>query len=389
MDYEAFKHSISGKLVPTIDGARAFVPAPLPPTLNVAEFADALADAALRIGELRGVGTTISNPYVLIRPLQRSEAVASSAIEGTITSLAQLMLFEAGAPSQDRRNEAHEVRNYVHALEHGIGRLSQLPVSLRLMSELHEILLEGVAGFRGGRVRPGEFRMDQNWIGAPGDNIHSARFVPPPPQEMKLALGALEKFIHSNDDTVPHVLVHLALIHYQFEAIHPFPDGNGRVGRLLIPLIMAERELMSQPLLYLSSYLERYKQAYYDRMLEVSRSGAWSEWIRFFLGAVAAQAKDTIDRVHDLRQLQGEYRDRLQSTRTTAFALQLADAVFERPYISVPDATRILGVTYRAARNTIDRLTRADILRELPGPNHPKLFLAHGVFGILNRPGTF
>jgi len=203
----------------------------------------------MRLGELNGIGQLLVNSYVLIRPLQRKEAVASSNIEGTYTSLSDLFLLEAGADESARPPDTGEVRNYVLALEHAIGRMEELPVCFRLMKEAHEILLSGVRGDRGARLQAGEFRQEQNWIGGSGSDIRLARFVPPRPQQVIPTLGELEKFIQNPRPPDLPPLIHLALAHYQFETIHPFQDGNGRLGRLLIPIILCERKILEQPLL--------------------------------------------------------------------------------------------------------------------------------------------
>ena len=213
---------------------------PLPPELDLTPVIPSLDEASRKLGELNGIGTTLVNPYLLIRPLQRREAVASSNLEGTYTSLSDLYLFEAGADDDQRPPDTREVANYVRALEHAISRLDELPVCLRMIREIHEIVLSHVRQHRGARIVAGEFRTDQNRIG--GSSLATARFVPPPPQNVIGLLGDLEKYIQQDMSEAAPPLVRLALIHYQFETIHPFPDGNGRVGRVMIPLILCEKE---------------------------------------------------------------------------------------------------------------------------------------------------
>lgn len=384
MDEAAFRNSPCGHLERTIDGAWAFMPDPLPPKIDMARVVGPLIDASTQIGELRGIGRTLPNPYILIRPFQRNEAIASSNIEGTYTSFSDLLLFEAGADERERPPDTAEVYNYVRSLEQSISRLSELPVCLRLIKEAHAILLKGTSKkYRGASVSPGEFRSVQNWIGGSADTVHTARFVPPSPgPSMANALSDLEKYINTSDG-LP-LLVRLALIHHQFETIHPFPDGNGRVGRLLIPLILSEQKLLPQPLLYLSAYFEKHRDKYIDLMFNVSKTGAWIAWIEFFLEAVVSQCQDTIDRVQRLQDLQKTYRDRLQKARATALMIRLVDAIFETPYVTIPQTQKLLGVTYRAAQQNVEKLVKAGILRDLELPRRPRFFAASEVFDIVH-----
>ncbi len=365
MNFEDFNRSPTGHLQVTIDNCWAFVPDPLPPkrALALAPIVTQLVAASQALGELSGIGSTMNSPYLLVRPLLRREAVASSRIEGTVTSLDQLALFEAGADLVNEAPDAREVHNYVRALEHGIKRLSELPVCLRLMNEVHGILLEGVKDHRGARVTPGEFRRTQNWIGA--RRIHDARFVPPPPQEVMPTLDALEKYVQDDGGDLP-LLVRIALIHYQFEAIHPYPDGNGRVGRLLIPLVLCERKALSQPLLYLSSYFERHRDDYIDLMLEVSRTGLWERWVEFFLLGVEQECRDTIGKIRALQAMRQDFIQRIQRARSSVLLGKLIDLLFESPVITVPAAAKKLGIYYNAAKNNLERLVQEKIIEAVP-----------------------
>lgn len=318
----------------------------------------------------------LGNPQLLIRPFARREAVSSSRIEGTVTNERELVLFEV-APDCRTRDEVREVRNYVSAFDHGLARLKELPVGLRLIRETHGVLMQGV---RGGDKRPGEFRKTQNYIAKPNQKISEARFVPPPVTEMEPALADLERFLNSPTD-LPF-LVQLALIHYQFEAIHPFEDGNGRVGRLLVPFLLCERNKLSQPLLYLSSYLEREREQYADLLLRVSQSGEWVPWIQFVLKGVAEQSKDASVRVERLTNLQKRYREKLQSTGRSSRALALLDELFAWPATTVVLAQNHLGVTYRSARLTVDKLISAGILQEHPGRTYNRVYLAREIISI-------
>ena len=380
MDKQGFAADATGTLVPTIGGRKAFVPDALPPAaLDVGRFLPALTRATQAVGELKGIGRTLPNPLLLVRPLQRREAVSSSSMEGTYTTLTDLFLFEAGASEAATRGDNREVLNYVRALEGAIDGLSALPVSTRLIRDAHRVLLTGVARNRGASVEAGELKRDQNWIGGSG-RIESARFIPAPPTETPVALDALFSFINREDRAAP--LIDAALAHYQFEAIHPFADGNGRVGRMLITLMLIENGTLPQPLLYMSPYLERHKDRYIDLMYAVSRDGAWEAWIDFFLEAVAASAEETIAVVERLQDLQRAYRERFQTARRSALMLRIIDLAFERPVRSISDFAEALGVTYQGAANNIAELIAQGVAEEVGG-TYPKLIRFPGVLAAL------
>jgi len=336
------------------------------------------------LGELVGLARMLPNPDLLVRPFVHREAVSSSRIEGTETDMADLYAYEAGhlrlPGGQPSPAEAgvREVLNYVHALDYGLERVNALPVSLRLIREVHERLMEGV---RGGHATPGQFRRMQNWIGPPGCTLAGATYVPPPVPEMREALGALEKYLHRDDLCPP--LVRLAFVHCQFESIHPFVDGNGRVGRLLIALLMVHWRLLPQPLLYLSSFFEQRRQEYYDLLDAVRARGAWDEWVRFFLRAVVDQSHDTIARARRLQDLQAEWRDRLVAISPSTRLLRLAERLLESPVLSVRDAERVLGVSNRAARANVEKLLKAGILRRVGDAHYARTFVAGEVLDAL------
>lgn len=381
MNADDFRESPSGTLVPTIHGCMAFLPNPLPPKgINLSGLVSLIAEANLALGELSGVGRTLHNPFLLIQPFMRREAVASSKIEGTVTTLSELFLFEVEGGTSKSPDDAREVLNYVKALRQGLRRIDDMPLANRLIRECHEILLTGVAKHRGAGIIPGEFKADQNWIGA--RLIQNARYVPPPPKESAEAMGELEKYINNLDDSLP-ILVQIALIHYQFEAIHPFPDGNGRVGRLLIPLILTMRKTMSQPLLYLSDFLEKNYDEYIDTMYDVSRSGNWEGWIAFFLRGVSQNCQDAIKKAQSLQDLQADYRGRIQQARSSALLARLIDLLFESPAITVPIASEKLQIAYNAAKNNIARLIHHGILAEAPIQERPKVFWAPEIIRIV------
>jgi len=276
--------------------------------------------------------------------------------------------------------DAREVLNYVRALEYGLERVQTLPISLRLVRELHEHLLKGV---RGERATPGEFRHSQNWIGKPRCTLNDADYIPPPVPEMNDALDAFEKYLHSGNDHPP--LVRLALIHYQFEAIHPFLDGNGRIGRLLLSLLLVNWKLLPLPLLYLSAFFERHRQDYYDLLLAISERGAWSEWLAFFLSGVAEQSQEANQMAKKLQDLQLKWREKLTKARASALLLRLADSLFESPLVTIPQAQRVLGVTYRTAQQNVERLVEEDILQQESKTSYGKTFSARDILNLISE----
>ena len=373
MDPAQFESSSTGRLVRAAEGCWAFVPAPLPPPLHYDEETVLLlsqADAAL--SELSGLGRHLPNPHLLITPYVRREAVLSSRIEGTKTNLAELMLGEVDpkAVAQDP-DDVVEVRNYAQALEKGIRQLNKLPLSLRLVREIHRELMRGV---RGEHATPGEFRRSQNWIGPPGSTPETATFVPPPPDEMNRALGEWERFLNKRDE-LPD-LVQCALLHEQFEAIHPFLDGNGRVGRLLITLFLVERGRLSQPLLYLSAFFEAHRQEYYDRLQAVRAAGDWTGWIRFFLNGVREISLEAVLRSGKLMDLRERFRRRLEDH---AKALALLDHLFQNPYVTVARASKMLKTSNPTARQAVKRLVEVGMLEETTGRSWGKVFLARPI----------
>ena len=373
MDHNGFAQRATGRLIPTLGGRKAFVPNPLPPAqLDLNPIAGLLAQASQAVGELRGIGRSIANPLLLIRPLQRREAVSSSSMEGTYTTLSDLFLFEAGVADAGKQEDNREVLNYVGALSEAIHQLGELPISSRLLRNAHATLLNGVARHRGASVEAGELKRDQNWIGGTG-RIETARFIPPPPREAADALDELTRYINRPERGSMPPLVDAALAHYQFETIHPFADGNGRVGRMLITLMLMEGQVLSQPLLYMSPWFERHKDRYIDLMFEVSRKGEWLPWIYFFLEAVLASSLSTIRVVERLQDLQTQYRLRFQTARRSALLPRIIDMAFERPAMTITDIARYTGVTYQAASNNVATLVKAGIATERG--SHPKVVI--------------
>jgi Fic family protein len=369
--------------VPHGHGGPAFVPDPLPPSVQWdTGLVSAVSAAGMALGRLAEVGRLMPNPHLLIRPFVRREAVLSSQIEGTLASYDDLVLFEVDEDVEQRAPDVREVANYVRALEYGLSRVSTPPLSRRVICELHRILMENV---RGGDQTPGEFRRNQVYIGQRGQAIAEARFVPPPPGELvDRAMADLERYLHAPSE-LPSV-VRLALVHYQFEAIHPFNDGNGRIGRLLISLMLCLEGVLLQPLLYLSAWFERYRSEYYDHLLYVSQRGSWNEWLTFFARGVAHEAMDAVDRATRLRDLQVEYTDRVRTARTSVLLLKLIEHLFAQPAVTATAVRALLDVTPRTAQQHIDRLRKAGILTEITGRRRDRIYLAHGIVRAIHEP---
>jgi Fic family protein len=379
---DSFTNRAPGQVRKTPQGYWAFSPNPLPPELEPTwDLARRISLADRALSELAGIARTLPNPHLLIGPFVRREAVLSSRIEGTQASLSDLFVFEASGVANPRTPDVKEVANYVDALEHGLKRLAELPISLRLIREMHARLMSGIFGVRGEHLTPGEFRRSQNWIGPPGCALADATYVPPPEAEMKVALSELEKYLHTTSPLPP--LVRMALVHYQFEAIHPFLDGNGRIGRLLITLLLCAEGLLPQPLLYLSAFFERHRPDYYRLLLAVSQEGRWVDWVSFFLDGVAQQSQDAIKRSSRLLDLWQTYRERLQSERSSPLALRMVDVLFSYPVVTLAGTTRLLGVTPRAAQNNIDKLIAEGILRETTGRQRNRVYASRRIIEIL------
>lgn len=355
-------------------GYWTFVPPPLPPGLGFdLSLVRLLSDTDRALGLLSGAARTLPNPHLLARSLVRREAVLSSRIEGTQASLADLVLFEA-EPSAPAHGDVQEVANYVAAVEHVLDPARRLPMSLPLLREAHQILLSGV---RGGYATPGEFRRSQNWIGPPGCTLDGATYVPPPPERLWECLDPLEKHLHAEQLLPP--LVVIACLHYQFEAIHPFIDGNGRVGRLLVTLLLADWGLLPEPVLDLSGYIEPRRDEYYARLLAVSTEGDWDGWLTFFLTAVQRQALDVVARTRRLHDLRERYRADVSTARSSALLGVLIDVLFDIPAVTITKAATLLGVTHRSARLNIDKLIDAGVLIEVGDRPRNKVFLAHEI----------
>lgn len=379
MDPADFRDPTAGRVVQAPGGYAAFIPAPLPPELSYdAGLVLALSRADAALSELSGLGRQLPNPHLLIAPYVRREAVLSSRIEGTRASLSDLLLDEAEVqPPVD--GDVREVRNYVDALEYGLDRLRELPLSLRLVREIHARLMQGV---RGDRATPGEFRRSQNWIGPAGSTPATAAYVPPPPEPMHDLLANWESFLHDRE-RLPD-LVQCAVLHEQFEAIHPFLDGNGRVGRLLITLFLVERGRLSQPLLYLSDYIESHRQAYYDTLQRVRTDGDWPGWLRFFLTGVEETARSAVRQASRLMDLRESHRQHLHRRPN---ALKLLDELFVNPYLTVARAVQILQVSNPTARQAVALLQSEGLIEEITGRSWGRLYLARPILRAIEDRG--
>ncbi len=363
-----------------MEGYKAFHPGGLPPNIDwTPALIRSLSRADQLLGRLAGEGLRLPNPHVLIRPFVRREAVYSSRIEGTQATLGELLAAEAGAAVERSPDDLREVGNYVAALEYGVERLKTLSLSLRLVRELHRKLMQGV---RGGRAKPGEFRQSQNWIGRPGCTLQDASYVPPPPDAMLDCLSQWERFLHERQ--IP-VLIQAALMHYQFEAIHPFLDGNGRVGRLLITLLLCEREVLPSPLLYLSAFFEATRRDYYERLREVTERSAWDEWLHYFLNGVIRQSEDALSRSERINRLLGEWRDKLSGTGSKT-PLRLLEELGANPFITVKKAQEQLDVAYNTAMSAIRKLMKAGVLSQVNDAKRDRIFCAQAILDILEEP---
>jgi Fic family protein len=355
-------------------GYRAFVPASLPPTPPVVvtgELQRLLSEADRALGRLDGSVETLPNPDLFVYMYVRKEAVLSSQIEGTQSSLQDLLAAEAHLADDHRPKDVAEVINYVRAMKHGLARLAELPVSVRLIREIHGELLHGV---RGSRLTPGELRSTQNWIGPGGCTLAEATFVPPPPSEVPAALGALESFLHQQDD-VP-LLVKIGLAHSQFETIHPFLDGNGRVGRLLITFLLCERGVLHKPVLYLSHYFKRQRAEYYARLQAVRDTGDFEGWLSFFLRGVAGVSVEAAATARRILELRETHRRLItdQLGRAAGNGHRVLERLYEQPVLSVTDVRSLLGTTFAGANQIVQRLVSLGVIREITGQARHRRF---------------
>ncbi|MDX1438091.1 MAG: Fic family protein [Anaerolineales bacterium] len=383
MDPKDYVSKRAGELIRVEGRYWAFLPAGLPPALDWSPaIITAMGEAERALGRMDSLALTLPAPRILVRPFVRREAVLSSRIEGTRASLSDVYTYEAArlsflAPSSD----AGEVHDYVKALDHALGRLTTARVSLGLLQEVHATLM---AGSPESKASPGKFRSRQNWIGYPGSTLQTASYIPPPVADLHEGLSSLERFITGPSDLPP--LIRSALIHYQFEALHPFMDGNGRIGRLLVILLLMEWGLLTEPLLYLSAFFEARRLEYYERLLRVSQRGEWESWIAFFLWGVKSQSEDAIGRIEGLLRLQKTYQEKLKGERAFSRLQMALEVLFERPVVTIRQLQKALGVPYRTAQRYVEKLESFGILREVTGRARNKIYQADEVLSAIDEP---
>jgi Fic family protein len=382
----AFRQSSirAGRYVRQPTGYQAFVPSPLPPNPRIRlddNLLDVLSRAHLAVGRLDGCAETLPNPDLFVFMYIRKEAVLSSQIEGTEASLMDVLEFEA-ASREATSKDVGEVFNYVAAMNHGLSRLRKLPLSLRLIKEIHSKLLSGIRGQR----YAGEFRSTQNWIGAPGALLKDALFVPPTPHEMHNALDNLEKFLHDNTK-IPY-LIRAGIAHAQFETIHPFVDGNGRLGRLLVTFMLCEHKILRKPLLYLSYFFKKNRTEYYDRLQAVRDSGQWENWLKFFLKGVGEVAEEATATARKIVQLREQHRRLVTDNfgRSTSRALTLLEHLYRQPVVSVAGICDVCEITFQGASDIAKHFSSLGILKETTGQRRHRLFAYNRYLGLLGEP---
>lgn len=369
-------------------GYRAFIPRALPPVPAVsidAELQNQLSSADRALGRLDGSITTLPKPDLFVFMYVRKEAVLSSQIEGTQSSLQDVLAAKARIVDRQRPSDVREVLNYIGALRPGMERLADLPVSVRLFNEIHARLMQGA---RGSHLTPGEPRRTQNWIGPAGCTLNDATFVPPPPHEVAPALSGLEKFLHY-DRSLP-LLLKIGLAHAQFETIHPFLDGNGRIGRLLITLLLCEAGVMYKPVLYLSYFFKRERQTYYELLQAVRDTGDWETWLRFFLRGVVEVSQQATETARRILLLREEHRALIAEKfgYSAGSGHKVLEAMYERPIISVKDVVAITGNSFAAANNLVARLEELGLVREITGQVRHRRFRYESYIALFedNRP---
>lgn len=376
---EDFKSSQAGRVIRTLNGYWAFVPAPPPPAVVYSpQLVQLLSQADSVLSELSGLGLYLPNPDLLIAPYMKREAVASSRIEGTQADLSDLLIDELSPQKTDPQSDVLEVRNYVAAMNLGLEKLKTIPLAGRLIREMHAVLLRNV---HGDHARPGEFRRTQNWIGPPGSTLEQATYVPPPPDEMHECLKHWERF--ANERQVMPELIQCAIMHEHFEAIHPFIDGNGRIGRLLITLFLIERDRLSKPLLYLSSYIEQHRQRYYELLQRIRTDGDWNAWFTYFLTAVRETCGSALRQSKELLALRDKFRKRFVGKHR---ALALLDELFINPYLTVTRSAKLLGVSDTTADKTVKALASAGLLKEMTGRTWGRIWVAQPILRIIENP---
>lgn len=372
--------STSGRVIKSPKGYEAYVPNPLPPDIEWStQLVNALSRADFVIGKLAREGSKLPNPHLLMRPFITREAVLSSKIEGTHATLGEVLAHNAGISVKHDPDDLQEVQNYIVALDFGLNRLKELPLSLRLIKEIHEQLMQGV---RGGHATPGEFRKTQNWIGPPGCTLNTAKFVPPPVDVIIDCLGEFEKFLHNRQ--LP-ALIHIALCHYQFEAIHPFLDGNGRVGRLLITLLLIEQNILPSPLLYLSAFFEATRDLYYYQLFNVSSKAAWHDWLIYFLNGVAVQSEDVLSRAERINSLLTKWKLQVAS-KASHVSVNIVERFAVNPYLTIKKISEDLNIAYTTAERGVKKLEAENIIKKMSDNQRDKVYCATEILSILEEP---
>lgn len=373
----------AGRYIQQPTGYRAFIPNALPPdpplSLNN-ELLTLLSNADQSLGRLDGVADMLPNPDLFVSMYVRKEAVLSSQIEGTRATLVDVLEYEANFGQGQLLLDVLETINYVNALNEGLDRLEQLPLCNRLFREIHGILMQGV---RGQEKSPGYFRETQNWIGPPGSTLDNATYVPPPPHEMTVAMGELEAFL--NAESPMPLLIKCGLAHGLFEMIHPFLDGNGRLGRLLITFLLCEQKVLTRPLLYLSAYFKQHQTEYYDRLLAISSDGDWEGWLRYFLKGVGEVSKEATDTARKIITMREEHRQLVNEHVRGSYGIPLLDSLYESPAVTSPRIRDTFGVSYVTANNLVHDFVHVGILEETTRRPRNKVFVYKPYLEILNR----
>ena len=376
----------AGRYVQQATGYRAFVPEPLPPEPPIVfdgELLTWLSNADRDLARLDAIADVLPNPDLFVAMYVRHEAVLSSQIEGTQSTLEDVLAFETAATADDAPQDVEEVFNYVRAMNHGLRRLAEhFPLSLRLIREIHaELMHGGGRKIRGGEKTPGEFRRTQNWIGGAGCTLTTASFVPPPPHELMNALDGLEKFLHQGRHSLP-LLVRCGLAHAQFETIHPFLDGNGRVGRLLITLLLCEEGALTRPLLYLSVFLKAHRAEYYDRLTAIRTHGHWEAWLKFFLRGISSTARAATRTARDIVALQAAHR---AAVANNAYALKLLDHLYQQPYVNAKTCAQVTGCSMPTAIKLLEDLRARTWLHETTGQQRNRVYRYQPYLDLFHR----
>ncbi len=352
----------------------SFLPNGLPPNMEYSkEIVLALSKADSTLSKLSGAGLLLPNPNLLVVPYLKKEALSSSRIEGTRISLSDYFLSEA-KDAQKESLDATEVGNYLKSMNYALRQIKEGVIDGNLIKKMHGILMKGV---RGNELLPGDFRPVQNWIGSPGAKITEATFVPPHQDDVKNLIKDLFDYLDNNDGTP--LLIKCAFMHYQFETIHPFCDGNGRIGRSLITLYLCKKDKISKPLLYASDYFEKYRKTYYELLLEANKTGGFEKWVLFFLEAIKVQSEDALDRTIKIQKLREDYREKIKNHKQAVNLLNVLDMLFMNPFIKINKAASALGVTYPTAKKAVDNLIKIGILRPAKDGKRDKLFVAHEI----------